>query len=296
MGGIENEAGNFARSPRKMNMPTIWVRSFPDTSDDTVAESVMCRTLTDLVRQRQFSSVNDSVLAVFAGDFDRTVFRKLGFDNTTFTNMSSTVAAPVDAMRMPYADRSFQHVIAHAGIHHASRPHQSVCEMYRVASDSVIFFEAQDSLLMRLAVKAGLTVEYEWNAILDHGMRRGGVDDLPIPNHVYRWTRREVLKLVRSLDPAHIPDVEFFTEWDFGYKRIARRLQRTPIGVIPAPVLEIACSVVIKLFNLLFRHWGNSFVCRIGKSKTDQPWMQDGRFLPPGGIIVTEVQKDTEQS
>ncbi len=266
-----------------------WVPTDADTSEERIAHSSMLRVLSRLIREGQIS-VDDSVLSIFSGEFDRAVLNRAGFRNVVFSNLASSVDADnrFDASRIPYPASSFDYVIAHAGIHHSSHPHEVVCEMYRVAEKAAIFFEAQDSWLMRLAVRLGTTTDYEWTSILDHGMVRGGVDDLPVPNYVYRWTRREVLKLVRSLDAAHVPDVRFFVEWDFTYRRIVRRLQRSPFRVLPVVFLGTGCAVAVKIANLLFGRFGNMFAAVIRKSNVSQPWIRDGVFVVPNGILVEE--------
>jgi hypothetical protein len=154
--------------------------------------------------------------------------------------------------------------------------------MYRVARRTVVFFEAQDSLMVRFAVRAGAVAEYEWNGIFDSGMTRGGVDDRPVPNYVYRWTRREVEKLVRSLDPGRTPHLGFVTEWDFSYRRIARRLQRSIIGFLPPSALEAACQAGLAVANSLLSRQGNLFAAVIDKSRSSpQRWMK-----AQGGSLV----------
>lgn len=255
---------------------------------DKFDESPMYRILDAMLDSGKMRQ-DDTLLIVFGGEFDRLVTARLGFTKVTLSNISGAVGDfHFDARQIPYADCSFDHVLAHAGIHHCSRPHQAVCEMYRVARKSVMFFEAQDSWMMRLLVKLGVTVDYEWNAILDRRLRRGGVDDLPIPNYVYRWTRREVEKMVRSLDPAHIPFISFIIEWDFTYRRVGRRLQRTALRILPFWALNGICWVLVSLFNFLFARYGNTFFARIEKRGTEQPWMKDGRFIPPRRVAGDE--------
>jgi SAM-dependent methyltransferase len=230
---------------------------------------------------------DDSLLIVFGGEFDRAVTSSLGFKCVTLTNKASAVGdSHFDAQDIPYSDGSYDHVLAHAGIHHSSRPHQSVCEMYRVARKSVMFFESQDSAIMRLAVKLKLTVDYEWYTIMDHNLERGGVDDLPIPNYVYRWTRREVEKLVRSLDPAHVPFLEFITKWDFNYERVRRRLRYIVPRFLPSWLMAGICWVPVFLFNMALSRYGNVFFVRIEKREIEQPWIKDGVFVPPSPVAV----------
>ena len=239
----------------------------------------------------------DSLLIVFGGEFDRLVIGLLGFTNVTLSNISSVVGdSQFDARKIPYDDGSFDNVLAHAGIHHCSRPHQAVCEMYRVARKSVMFFEAQDSWMMRLAVKLRLTVEYEFAAVTAHGLQRGGVDDLPIPNYVYRWTRREVEKMVRTLDPAHVPFISFIVEWDFTWKRVRDRLQLTVLRIMPSWLMKGTCWMSVSLFNLLLSQYGNIFFVRIEKRGVEQAWMKGGVFTPPPDMPVTPFDPKAEVS
>ncbi|HEY6565229.1 MAG TPA: methyltransferase domain-containing protein [Pirellulaceae bacterium] len=240
--------------------------------------SVMYRTLSKLCEQG-IVSPKDSFLLVFAGDFDRRVFEELGFRNYELTNVHGPRAheptvETADARSLPYPDESYDHVVAHAGIHHTSRPHQAVCEMYRCARKTAIFLEAQDSVPMRIAVRLGLVAEYEWNVIFDSGFSRGGVDDRPIPNHVYRWTSRELIKLLKSLDPTVEPTVTLFREWNVPFTRLARRPQRSPLRWIPPSVATRIFAFLGKALNFLLGHSGNSFAACIQKNRAKtKPWI-----------------------
>jgi SAM-dependent methyltransferase len=229
--------------------------------------------------RRRVISKDASYLVLFGGDYDRHVLSHLGYRNVTFTNITPSQATTgdspsIDASRLPFPNGSFDFAVAHAGVHHASRPHGAVCEMYRVARRAVIFVESQDSWLMRLAVRAGLVAEYEWNAILDHDFKRGGVDDRPIPNYVYRWTRREVEKLARALEPEREPIIHFVAEWDFHYRRVARRLKGTPIGLLPDWLLEPVCAGGVALANAAVGKYGNAFCVCIEKGGALKPWIR----------------------
>src|SRR4029077_19565560 len=148
----------------------------------------------------------------------------------------------------------------------------------RVASRAVIAFEAQDSGIVRLLARLGLVLEYEFDAV-NRNRDHGGGDDLPIPNYVYRWTRREGEKTVRSLDPTRDPRIEFFSEFEFfdcfleedlflGKKRWARRLD-------PRHLSRLAALAVAAL-NLGFRSRGNSFAWLVSKEQAPlQPWIKE---------------------
>ena len=237
----------------------------------------------------------DSFLVVFGGDFDFALFDTLDYRNVELSSIGAGEITQInghdssrmllDACDLPYEDGSYDHVFAHAGIHHASRPHQAVCEMYRVASKSVIFFEAQDSLAMRALAHLNLISTYEWNAIVDSGYQRGGVDDSTVPNYVYRWTPREIEKLVRSLDPAHVPQIEVFREWSLYYRRFSRRLRSTPLRLLPTPLLEMGFKIADTVVNSVARAQGNMFGICINKNPSGlQPWLRtkaDKVFLDP---------------
>ena len=98
-------------------------------------------------------------------------------------------------------DNSFDFCVAHACVHHSSQPHKAVLEMYRVCSRGSLIIEANDCLLTRLACKFGFAEEYEITAVIKN-KEFGGVDNSNIPNYVFRWTEREVIKLLNSYNPA----------------------------------------------------------------------------------------------
>jgi hypothetical protein len=81
--------------------------------------------------------------------------------------------------------------------------------MYRVATSGVLAFENSDSATMRLAVKAGVVPTYELDAVRGNDFAFGGFRNTPVPNHVYRWTEREVATTIASADPGHDVPVRF---------------------------------------------------------------------------------------
>ena len=88
--------------------------------------------------------------------------------------------------------------------------------MYRVARKGVLIIEARDSLLMKTMVKLNVAEKYEISAVThqDEYGDYGGVDNTEIPNYVYRWTEREVNKLLKSLDPSKKNTIIFDYEND----------------------------------------------------------------------------------
>jgi SAM-dependent methyltransferase len=226
----------------------------------------------------------DTVLVQFAGAFDRDVASRLGLVNATFVNLAPDSpsarldeATQGDAHRMDLTDASFDHVIGHAGLHHCSRPHQALHEMYRIARKTVVAVENQDSPLMRLAARAGLAGVYEFAAVADGGGTTGGVDGTGVPNHVYRWTRREVDKTVRTFDPGRAVPVEFHAHWLIGPERALTGGMRALLGergTSPSGARAWAGTALNRGLNTLARSQGNIFGFVIRKDLSHpQPWL-----------------------
>lgn len=224
---------------------------------------------------------DDSVFVQFAGEYDELICKSVGLTNCTFGNIAPDSASGLaaagrfDAHRMPYPDGAFDHVIGHAGLHHCSRPHEALHEMYRIARRVVLFVENQESPLMRLAARAGVVGSYEHAAVRGHGGTGGGVDGTAVPNFVYRWTRREVTKAVRSFDPGQIVPLEFHAEWNFatrfGTERVSTVELRRRLGLGAR-----AMPAVQRLLNGVARGQGNIFAVAIRKDLAmPQPWMSD---------------------
>jgi SAM-dependent methyltransferase len=159
-------------------------------------------------------SVTDSVMIICGGPLDEAVMKQVGFSNVTITNLDSALANHrQNAENLSYDIGTFDVVIVHAGLHHCHSPHRALLEMYRVARRCVVAFESRDSILMRVAIRIGLTEAFEVSAISADG-KSGGVADSGVPNFIYRWTEREVRKTISSYDPARIPLVSFSTTYE----------------------------------------------------------------------------------
>jgi ubiquinone/menaquinone biosynthesis C-methylase UbiE len=168
---------------------------------------------TDTIKRlidRQVLRPEMKVLAVCAGEWDRSVLAECGFTNVTLTNlderMTGSEFAPFawrreNAEQLSFGDGEFDVAMVHSGLHHCRSPHRALLEMYRVSRLGLVVFEPSDNLATRLGVRLGLGQEYEWAAVAGHDCRFGGQDNTAIPNYVYRWTRREVEKTILSYAP-----------------------------------------------------------------------------------------------
>jgi SAM-dependent methyltransferase len=237
------------------------------------------RILVDLCRSGALHR-DQSVLVQFAGEFDREVMTRLGLRNVTFANLapdsvSSRLpgAVRMDAHRVDLPDLTFDHVVCHAGLHHCSRPHEALHEMYRLARRTVVAVENQDSSLMRLACRLGLAGSYEHAAVADGGGITGGVDGTGVPNHVYRWTRREVCKTVASFDPGQVVPIEFHAQWLIGADRALTPVMRSVMGERGAPRGAALIAALNAGLNGTARRQGNIFAFTIRKDRArPQSW------------------------
>lgn len=153
---------------------------------------------------------NCSILVCGGGTLDKNIFEKLGFHDVTISNLDSRMKENEynpfkwkyeNAESLSFDSESFDFVVIHAAIHHASSPHKVLTEMYRVARKGVLAFESRDSVIMRFLEKFGFTQVYEHAAVFYNDCKYGGVNNTEIPNYIYRWTEREIEKTIASYAP-----------------------------------------------------------------------------------------------
>jgi SAM-dependent methyltransferase len=207
---------------------------------------------------------SESIVVSCAGPMDRDVLVDLGFRHVTITNLDERMTGSdhepyawsrQDAEALTYPDGSFDWGLVHHGLHHCASPHKALGELLRVSRRGVVGMEARDSLLVRAGARLGLVEEYEVTAVQANGGRFGGVANGPVPNHVYRWTERELHKTVRSLLPTHDHDVRFFhglrlpterltTGWQRSLAHVAARTGPALETVAPRQMNELAFVIV----------------------------------------------------
>ena len=221
------------------------------------------------------------VLVVAGGQLDRDDLARLGFADVTISNLDSEGETYADAEDLPFEDESFDLVVISAGLHHCASPHRAVLEMYRVARRALLALEARDSLLMRIAQRAGLVDEYELTAVAANEFSAGGVRNTPIPNYVYRWTEREVDKTIASWTPWARHRILYFHELEL------------PVSVLEMsrnPLKRLVARVVGPLLHLVTRvapGQANLFAFAVVKPELPrdlQPWVR----LGPNGVEPDE--------
>ena len=168
-----------------------------------------------------------------------------------------------DLRDLTFKDNSFEYVVTNATIHHIDLPHKAITELYRVAIKGVLIIESNDSLAMRLAAKMKLAEEFEVSSI-NEDKNSGGLLDTAIPNYVYRWTEKEILKLLKSFDPINVNLVIF----DYASDLTNFKNRDSYIENIFLKTLIIAG----KVFFFFFKKQRNCMSIYIDKTKTKKRW------------------------
>jgi hypothetical protein len=164
----------------------------------------------------------------------------------------------------------------------------SITAYDELASRHVLFFEPNDSWVLRSLTRYGLSFPYELTAVSANECVRGGLRDGPIPNYIYRWTGREAVKCVASYQPEREFDVHAHPYWDFyvnEYELLGRKDSKVGrlAQVIGARRFIRLLRIAQWFLNLVppLRSQGNKFFCAIQK-KDLQTWIEkrpDGYFL-----------------
>ena len=222
---------------------------------------------------------SDSILVVGGLKEERDFFTGFNFKNITISNiakMDTKIIAPFkytkqDMNRLTFSDNHFDFVFVSASLHHSSSPVCALLEMYRVAKKGIILTEVRDSLTIKLGQKMGLIPEYEIAAVIDNNFSQGGVDNTKIPNYVYRWTERELKKIVSSFNPTGKHEFLFF------YKFAPSFLQDKILEHKGKYYLLKTLAIIIKPLVFFFKKQGNIFSAVILKPRIPKdlfPWLK----------------------
>lgn len=172
-----------------------------------------------------FVEKESNILIISASSKEINVLKELGYYNFSITFHDSNEKEKLielgfeenknlfkaDIRNLPFENNAFDYVITNATIHHVDIPHKAVTEMYRISSKGTLIIESNDSIVMQLATKMKLAEEFEISSVEGN---TGGLLDTGIPNYVYRWTEREVQKLLMAFDPKNINTIYFNYEND----------------------------------------------------------------------------------
>jgi SAM-dependent methyltransferase len=239
----------------------------------------------EMLLRRDILSLDSRILVVCGGMFDRFVLEQVGFNNVVISNVdtrtSNSEFAPFewnfqDVENLTYSDDSFDFCIVHSGLHHCNSPHQGLLEMYRVSRKGVLVFEPCDNLATRIGVWLGVGQEYELAAVAGNEFRHGGVRNTAIPNYIYRWTQREVVKTINTYAPHTKNQFLFFYALRIPWLQFSMRKNKLVY------LLMRLASPFLYFFAWLFPTLSNNFsfvVIKTPLAESLQPWlvMKDGR-------------------
>lgn len=234
------------------------------------------------LRRRGILQPTYSVLVICGGERDQRAFQHLGLEHVTISNLTAGAGLSADEQGTPcvqdaeqlgFPDGHFDFCVVHAGLHHCRSPHRALLEMYRVARIGVVMIEPYDSLLARLGVWLGLGQEYEHAAVFANALQCGGVRNTAIPNYVYRWTRREIVKCVSAFAPWAPHRFMFFHAFRVPWPQLRERRRRVFLGLVLLgwPLLWLASRLVPRQ--------GNAFAAVVLKpdAATLHPWLERDR-------------------
>jgi SAM-dependent methyltransferase len=155
---------------------------------------------------------NASILVCGAGISDKQAFELLPYENLTMSGMDLRPGITggfkqlnENAEELSFEDNSYDYCVMHASVHHTRLPHKVLTELYRVSRKGFLVVEGRDSMLMRLTQLIGITEEYEVRG----NFPGSGVNGTNIPNYIFRWTEREIMKTIKCYEPCYRHKFEF---------------------------------------------------------------------------------------
>jgi SAM-dependent methyltransferase len=227
-----------------------------------------------------------NVLVICGGLKDRKVLRDRSFTDVVISNVdprpSPQEFAPFtwcfqDAERLSFEDESFDFCLVHSGLHHCYSPHRAMLEMYRVARKGLLIFEPYDNVVTRIGVRLNIGQEYEHASVFKNNFEYGGVGNSSIPNYVYRWTEREIVKTINCYAPQTRSDIRFIHKVSVPWTQLRARRN----GALYAAIR--LGQPILKMLELCFPKQSNSFAAVILKPEDPQalhPWLhQNGKAV-----------------
>jgi SAM-dependent methyltransferase len=172
------------------------------------------------------------MLVVCGGAHDWNALQRSGFQHVVISNISPPAKADQfapfewafqDAENLTFPDNAFDFCIVNSGLHHCYSPHRALLEMYRVARKGILLFEPYDNLLTRLSVRLHVGQDYEHNTVISKDCAHGGAANSCIPNYVYRFTEREIVKTINSFAPYGRHHYRFIYRMRIPWNHLRRR-------------------------------------------------------------------------
>lgn len=208
-----------------------------------------------------------NILVIGGSSKEYDLLQKLNYKNFTISNFYpdpkkfNFPIIHVDATKINFENNSFDYVITHACLHHMRKPHLAVLEMYRVSKIGTLIIEGNDSLLMRISGKLGMSEDFEV-ASVDKANNLGGVEESGIPNYVYRWKEREIFKTLSSYDPEIDHKIMYTYNNDLENPGIQRGMEKK--------ILIKLIKFMLKIFFIFFPKQQNLLSIYIDKKNSNK--------------------------
>jgi SAM-dependent methyltransferase len=226
------------------------------------------------------------ILVVCGGQRDEKVLCDKKFRDVVISNLAAPsgdkdfspfVWSHQDAERLTFADGSFDFCLVHSGLHHCRSPHLALLEMYRVARRGLLLFEPYDNLVTRIGVRLNIGQAYEHASVVGNKFEHGGVGNSRVPNYVYRWTEREIVKTISSYAPEAGTDIRFVHRMRVPWGQLRHRTNGALYSLVRF------AQPALKALELCLPSQTNSFAAIVLKPELPRslhPWLrQDGDTL-----------------
>jgi ubiquinone/menaquinone biosynthesis C-methylase UbiE len=242
---------------------------------------------------------NSKILVVCGGEGDKVAFRNMEFKNVTISNLDTYLSSDKmfpyqwsfqNAEELTFSDCSFDFCVVHEGLHHCFSPQRGLLEMYRVSKFGLLLIEPCDSVFSRFGIAVNIGQEYEHSAVVYHDFKSGGVANSSVPNYVYRWTEREIVKAICSYSPYGKHRFFFWRRLIMPWRNLENR--RSTVIQLLRPLFllfEMADSVTSRMGNTLA-----AVVLKPEIPRDVHPWLRisGGEFGPNVDYLTRKFQKE----
>jgi hypothetical protein len=203
-----------------------------------------------------FIKKKDEILVISGSITEVFILKKYGYENITITYYDENTKTNIeqefkninfiklDLAKSNFDIKKYNYVIVCNTLHHLSKPHQTILNLYDIANKGLMIFEGNDSFVTRILSKMNLMETFENSAISKDGT--GGLLNSNVANYIYRWTEREIVKLLYSYDPNHKNKLYFNYSYDLFNKEVQKKINF--VFKFFSPILKIIAHIIFKTF------------------------------------------------
>ena len=204
----------------------------------------------------KFIKKEDEVLVISGSIAEVLILNKYGYENITITyydentkinieqEFRNTNFIKLDLSQNNINIKKYDYVIICNTLHHLDKPHQTILNLYDITNKGFLIFEGNDSFLIRILSKMNFMETFENSAISKDGT--GGLLNSNVANYIYRWTEREIVKLLFSYDPNHKNKLYFNYSYDLFNKAVQKKLNI--ILKLFFPILKVMAHIIFNVF------------------------------------------------